>query len=265
MNPHPAPLPDRERGAQNEKEKLKGRREIRGGGWVGGTDPDYNGRVERGEPEEQRHARRRQAMVDLQLRARGIADPRVLDAMAEVPRHRFVPEALCDQAYHDRPLPIGDGQTISQPYIVALMTEALELTGDESVLELGTGSGYQTAILACLCRETTTIDVLPQLSQSATARLRGLGYTGIRSLVGDGTAGAPEHAPFDRILATGSLPAIPEALMRQMAREGILVAPIGGRWGQELVRLRCGGGRERRETLCGCRFVPLIGKHGWAC
>jgi protein-L-isoaspartate(D-aspartate) O-methyltransferase len=214
--------------------------------------------------EEQQLAKRRQGMVDRQLRARGIRDPRLLAAMARVPRHRLVPAEISADAYRDHPLPIGGGQTISQPYIVALMTEALELTGTERVLELGTGSGYQTAILAELAAEVTTIDFLPELSARAAERLKALGYKGITFLVGDGTRGAPERAPFDRILATGSLPSIPDVLRDQLTAEGILVAPVGTRWEQELVRLRRTPGGDRIEHLGGCRFVPLIGEHGWS-
>ena len=202
-------------------------------------------------------------MVEYQLRRRGIRDPRVLAAMARVPRHIFVPPQLRGEAYADYPLPIGAGQTISQPYIVARMTEALELDGTEKVLEIGTGSGYQTAILAELSREVCTVERIPELSEEAEERLSALGYTNVRFFVGDGTLGVPEEAPFDRIIATGSLPRIPDALLAQLADPGIIVAPIGGRGFQRLVKLRRVGDSFEEIELGECRFVPIIGKEGW--
>ncbi len=202
-------------------------------------------------------------MVEYQLRRRGIRDPRVLAAMARVPRHLFVPPQLRGEACADYPLPIGAGQTISQPYIVARMTEALELNGTEKVLEIGTGSGYQTAILAELAREVCTVERIPELSEEAGERLSSLGYTNVRFLVGDGTLGVPEEAPFDRIIATASLPRIPNALLAQLADYGIIVAPIGGRGFQRLLKLRKSGDGFEEIELGECRFVPIIGKEGW--
>ncbi len=205
----------------------------------------------------------RRRMVERQLRRRGIRDPRVLAAMERVPRHLFVPPAWRDEAYSDHPLPIEGGQTISQPYIVARMTEALELAGTEKVLEIGTGSGYQTAILAELAREVCTIERIPDLAAAAQARLTSLGYKNIRFFVGDGTHGLPEEAPFDRIIVTGALPRIPEALLEQLSDPGIIVAPVGGRGWQELLQVRHSGGTVTRVGLGECRFVPIIGKEGW--
>lgn len=202
-------------------------------------------------------------MVEHQLRRRGIRDPRVLAAMARVPRHLFVPPQWREEAYADYPLPIGAGQTISQPYIVARMTEALELKGSEKVLEIGTGSGYQTAILAELSREVCTIERIPELSEEAKARLSSLGYANVRFFVGDGTLGLPAEAPFDRIIATGALPRIPDALLGQLSDFGIIVAPVGEREFQRLLQLRKVGDTVKEVGLGGCRFVPIIGKEGW--
>jgi len=207
-------------------------------------------------------AARRQAMVTHQLRARGITDRNVLKAMECVPRHLFVPPELRLEAYEDYPLSIGFGQTISQPYIVALMTQSLELRGGERVLELGTGSGYQAAVLSRLAREVVTVERSPELSRSAAARLARLGYHAVRCVLGDGTLGLPEEAPFDRVVATGSLPGVPEALVARLTEGGLLVAPVGDRFWQELLRVRQRPTR-RIERLGGCRFVPLIGEGGW--
>jgi protein-L-isoaspartate(D-aspartate) O-methyltransferase len=202
-------------------------------------------------------------MVDGQLRRRGIEDEGVLRAMARVPRHRFVPDPFLDEAYDDHPLPIGDGQTISQPYIVALMTEALELRGREKVLEVGTGSGYQTAILAELSAEVFTVERSASLSEGARARLAELGYRNVTFVVGDGTLGLPEQAPFSRILLTGSVPRLPRALSSQLGEGGILVLPVGRRETQELARVRRRGDDLGSEDLGTCAFVPLIGAEGW--
>jgi len=213
--------------------------------------------------EEDRFRLDRERMVDRQLRGRGIADERVLAAMRRVPRHAFVPEDLVGEAYADHPLSIGEGQTISQPFIVALMTEALALTGEEKVLEIGTGSGYQTAILAELARRVFTVERSTCLSRAAEERLRRLGYAAIAFRVGDGTLGIPDEAPFDRILATGSLPRRPRRLVAQLGSEGIFVFPVGNRSLQELVAIRREG-RSFKETALGpCAFVPLIGEEGW--
>lgn len=197
------------------------------------------------------------------LEAEGISDRRVLEAFLSVPRHEFVPEAYQSQAYDDNALPLGHGQTISQPYIVALMTSALRLTGDERVLEIGTGSGYQAAILSRLAAHVTTIERIPELSQTAQATLGRLGYENIDFVVGDGTLGCPEQAPFDGIIVTAGGPTIPSSLFEQLADGGRLVMPVGDELTQQLQCLTRSGGRTEAETLCGCRFVPLIGSEGW--
>ncbi len=202
-------------------------------------------------------------MVERQLRRRGITDSRVLAAMTRVPRHRFVPPERQWEAYADYPLPIGAGQTISQPYIVALMTAALELTGTEKILEIGTGSGYQTAILAELAREVRTIERITALSLAAQDRLRTWGYANVRFFIGDGTVGLPDEAPFDRIIATGGFPRLPALLLAQLADSGIFVAPVGGRTFQHLLQVRKHGDTFTQADLGGCRFVPLTGKEGW--
>jgi protein-L-isoaspartate(D-aspartate) O-methyltransferase len=202
-------------------------------------------------------------MVERDLRRRGIRDERVLDAMRRVPRHRFVPPELIGEAYSDYPLPIGEGQTISQPYIVALMTEALNLSPGIEVLEIGTGSGYQTAILAECGARVWTIERSPRLAERARSLFAELGHGDIESIVGDGTLGLPDRAPFDRILATGSLPEVPERLLGQLVDGGIFVGPIGSLYGQELVRIEYHAQGSRREGLGPCRFVPLIGASGW--
>lgn len=211
----------------------------------------------------ERFALLRERMVAEQIRARGIRDERILAAMMEIPRHRFVPPHLVDRAYEDNPLPIGEGQTISQPYIVAQMTHALRLEGTEKVLEVGTGSGYQTALLCMLAREVVSIERFAILYAAAEELLRELGMENVRFRVGDGTMGVSEEAPFDRILVTAAAPEVPGPLFDQLADGGILVIPIGGRWEQELVRVRREGGISRKEFLGGCRFVPLVGRCGF--
>ena len=202
-------------------------------------------------------------MVDRQMRARGVRTARVLDAFRTVPRHRFLPPAAADQAYEDHPVCIACGQTISQPYMVALMTDALELRGGERVLEIGTGSGYQTAILAELAAEVFSVERLAELSRQAQRVLGELGYGNIRFRTGDGTLGWPDHSPFDCILVTAGGPSIPPSLEEQLADGGRLVMPVGGRGGQDLVRVRRRGRELRRESLGGCVFVRLIGREGW--
>jgi protein-L-isoaspartate(D-aspartate) O-methyltransferase len=198
-------------------------------------------------------------MVRTQIEARGILDKRVLAALRQVPRHRFVPEDLVQSAYEDGPLPIGHGQTISQPYIVAAMTELLAPGADDVVLEVGTGSGYQAAVLSRLAARVYSIEIVPQLAQSARERLEALGYTNVEVITGDGWAGLPERAPFDGILVAAAPPEVPQALLDQLAVGARLVIPVG-QWEQDLrVYQRTPDGIDQR-TLFGVRFVPLV--HG---
>ncbi len=206
---------------------------------------------------------KRERMVKDQLIRRGINDKRVLEAMRKVPRHLFVPQDVINEAYNDYPLPIGHGQTISQPYMVALMTEALELKGDEKTLEIGTGSGYQTAILAELCKEVYTIERIISLLDKAKKVLKKLGYKNIFFKAGDGTLGWPENRPYDAIIVTAGAPKIPQPLLDQLADKGRLVIPVGDRFSQELVKITKIKDDIVRENLGGCRFVDLIGIHGW--
>lgn len=209
------------------------------------------------------HARARQRMVAEQLRERDIVDPRVLAAMDAVPRHRFLPDDLAYLAYSDSPQPIGYQQTISQPYIVALMAQLAELGGGETVLEIGTGSGYQAAVLARLARRVITVERIPALAQSARETLQALGVENVIVVEGDGSCGAPEHAPFEAILVAAAAPRAPEPLKRQLADGGRLVLPVGGRDGQVLERWIRQGDDFRRERITGVAFVPLYGAHGW--
>lgn len=205
----------------------------------------------------------RDLMVDTQLIPRGIKDERVLKVMRKVPRHLFLDESQWFRAYDDMALPIGEGQTISQPYMVAIMTELLELKGDEKVLEIGTGSGYQAAILCELSREVYSIERVQTLSERASNVLRSLGYENIHLRVGDGTLGWPEEAPFDRMIITAACPEIPEPLIDQLSEGGMIVAPIGERFSQVLLRMRKEKGKFIEEYHTPCVFVPLIGKYGW--
>ncbi|MBI2358038.1 MAG: protein-L-isoaspartate(D-aspartate) O-methyltransferase [Deltaproteobacteria bacterium] len=199
-------------------------------------------------------------MVERDLRARGIRDPKVLQALSLVPRHLFVPESLQASAYEDRPLPIGEGQTISQPYIVALMTELLELGGAEKVLEIGTGSGYQAAVLSHLAKEVYTIEIVAVLAAKAQETLQRLGYDTVRVLVGDGFFGWKQAAPFDAILVTAAAERIPEPLWRQLREGGRLVMPLGrSRGPQKLVRARKIQGKRQIEEITGVVFVPMTG------
>ena len=203
----------------------------------------------------------RQQMVSLQLQARGITDPRVLAALNRVPRHLFVPPELASSAYGDHPLPIGRGQTISQPYIVALMSQWAEVQPGEKVLEVGTGSGYQAAVLAELTDRVFSIEIIPELAQAAAARLPTLGYDKVRVKTGDGYLGWPEEAPFDAILVTAAAPAVPAALAAQLKEGGRLVIPLGAAyWEQTLVRLRKIKGELKEEEQIPVRFVPLVRK-----
>jgi protein-L-isoaspartate(D-aspartate) O-methyltransferase len=209
------------------------------------------------------HARDRQRMVSDQLVRRGIADERVLAAMRRVPRHRFVEEAFRERAYGDHALPIGQEQTISQPYIVALMTALLELTGREKVLEVGTGSGYQTAVLAELSRRVCSIERIPALAARARALLEALGYANVWVRVGNGTLGWPEEAPFDRILVAAGGPSVPPPLFEQLADGGRMVLPVGDQTGQILTLVENVGGEMRTRPCGDCHFVPLVGKYAW--
>jgi protein-L-isoaspartate(D-aspartate) O-methyltransferase len=201
----------------------------------------------------------RQRMVQDQLLRRAISSQRVLEAMGTVPRERFVPPELQSEAYADRALPIDCGQTISQPYIVALMTEALALTGREKVLEVGTGSGYQTAVLGLLAREVVSIERHPELSVQARRVLEELGYDNLTLVVGDGTLGWPDRAPYDRIIVTAGAAHIPPALWEQLVEGGTLVIPLGEYDAQVLEAIRKIAGQPQRMVLTGCRFVPLVG------
>jgi protein-L-isoaspartate(D-aspartate) O-methyltransferase len=203
-------------------------------------------------------------MVEYQIAARGIHDQGVLSAMKEVPRHLFVPPPYNKSAYEDCPLPIGNGQTISQPYIVALMTELLSLKPEDRVLEIGTGCGYQAAVLAALVRQVTTIERIPEVAVLARANLAAVSSKNVDVIVGDGTLGYPEKAPYEGIIITAATPAVPGPLIEQLAEGGRLVAPVGGRDIQELIRLRKKDGSTTEEHHGGVRFVPLIGECGWS-
>lgn len=207
---------------------------------------------------------RRAAMVSEQLRPRGIRDPRVLEAMATVPREQFVPSTLSSHAYDDRPLPIQAGQTISQPYIVAFMTEAAQIAPDARVLEIGTGSGYAAAVLSLLAAEVFTVERHAQLAQSASERMTRLQYTNVHVITSDGTRGLPDHAPFDAILVTASGPDIPAALLEQLSIGGRLVMPVERRHGHQqlVVVVRAMEDDFVEEAVLGVAFVPLIGEFG---
>lgn len=203
-------------------------------------------------------------MVRTQIERRHVADRRVLEAMRKVPRHRFVPEHMQGAAYSDQALPIGHGQTISQPYIVATMLEALRLQGPERTLDVGAGSGYQTALLSLLCSEVIGVERIPELARTAAARLAELGYDNARVVEGDGTAGLPANAPFDAIIVGAGSPDVPQPLVRQLAPNGRLVIPIGDRHLQKIVTVRRTEDGVQTEDGIGCVFVPLLGEYGWA-
>ncbi len=207
--------------------------------------------------------RARERMVAEQLVPRGIRDPLVLEAMGRVPRHRFVPEGMAQEAYDDRPLHIGLEQTISQPYMVAWMTEALELTGGEKTLEIGTGSGYQAAVLAELSSRVYTVERLKELQDRARMILDELGYDNIFYHVSNGTLGWPENAPYNAIMVTAGAPRVPDPLLEQLADGGRLLIPLGDRYSQMLTKLTRQGKRLTKENLGGCRFVALTGEYGW--
>ncbi len=208
-------------------------------------------------------AAERHRMVSEQIQKRGVRDEEVLEVLRRIARHFFVPLEFEAQAYEDHPLHIGQGQTISQPYMVGLMTELLALCASDRVLEIGTGSGYQTAVLAELAREVVSVERHPDLAVSAAERLKALGYANVTVLSGDGTLGCAEKAPYDAILVTAGAPAIPEALKEQLAESGRLVCPVGGRDIQELIKLERIGGLFRQSCSIQCVFVPLIGAQGW--
>jgi len=205
----------------------------------------------------------RRNMIDRHIRPRGVQDERVLAAIRRTPREIFVPESLRASAYEDRALPVGHGQTISQPYIVAYMTEQLAPTEGCRVLEIGTGTGYQTALLAALCKEVFTVERIEALQREATARLTSLGVTNVHPSIGDGSVGLPEFAPYDRILVTAAAPRVPAKLVSQLADDGRLVIPVGGRHEQTIVRVVRLGSRHVETPLLACRFVKLIGQDAW--
>jgi len=214
-------------------------------------------------PESEEFSSQISNMIQTQLRRRGITDAAVLAAMEFVPRHEFVPREFREKSYDDVPLPIGDGQTISQPYIVAVMTAALHVRPSDRVLEIGTGCGYQAAILSRLAREVFGVERRPELALSASARLERLGYANVHVHCGDGTLGMPELAPFEAILVAAAAPAIPQPLFAQLAEGGRMIVPVGDAEHQELQLIERRGKSVRTTTLEGCRFVPLVGYHGW--
>jgi protein-L-isoaspartate(D-aspartate) O-methyltransferase len=202
-------------------------------------------------------------MVESQLRARGIRDERVLAAMFRVPRHEFVSEEHRDQVYEDHPIPIGEGQTISQPYIVAIMLEALAFNPSETVLEIGTGSGYQTALLAELVRQVYSVERYASLARAAQATLARLGFNNLEVILGDGSRGLPDRAPFDAIVVSAAAPQIPPPLFEQLREGGRMVIPVGPAHAQELQLVRKHEGQPVVTSMEGCRFVPLIGSEGY--
>jgi protein-L-isoaspartate(D-aspartate) O-methyltransferase len=214
--------------------------------------------------ENDRYAIQRQVMLEEHLKGRDIRDMRVLEAMAQVPREAFVPEKYAPNAYDDNPLPIGMGQTISQPYIVALMTQTLHLTGTEHVLEIGTGCGYQAAVLGKLAGKVYTIERIAELSEMAQAILGRLGIENIEFCIGDGSIGWPEDKQFDRILLTAAAQEIPQPLIDQLKEGGLIVAPVGGEHMQDLVCAQKIEGTLHTKTITACRFVKMIGQYGYA-
>lgn len=205
----------------------------------------------------------RQAMVENQLRRRGINDPRVLEAMLRVPRHEFVPETYRSQAYEDHPIPIGEEQTISQPFIVALSLQALSLNGSERVLEVGTGSGYQTALLASLAASVFSMERHRSLAMTAQSTLTRLQYYNVHLAVGDGTQGWPEHAPYQAMLISAAAPAVPQSLLTQLSNRGKMVIPVGPPHAQQLQLVVKSDAGYLTQNIEGCRFVPLVGAEGY--
>jgi protein-L-isoaspartate(D-aspartate) O-methyltransferase len=206
----------------------------------------------------------RRVMIDTQIRKRGVSSARVLEAMAAVPRHEFVPLKFRNDAYADKPLPIGEGQTISQPYMVGAMTEALELTGSERVLEIGTGSGYQAAVLSLLASQVITVENHTSLALAAQERLTNLGYANVHVHNGDGSAGFLDAAPYDAILVTAGAPEIPRIFASQLGEGGRLIIPVGDRDNQELMQGRLENGQLKSRALFNCKFVLLLGRYGWS-
>ena len=225
-------------------------------------DSAATGRPQEGSGEDE-FAGQRAEMIEKQLRRRGVTDSRVLSTMAAVCREEFVPKEFRQRAYEDAPLPIGEGQTISQPYIVAAMTASLHLSGSERVLEIGTGCGYQAAILSHLSKIVFSIESRSDLAANAAARMERLGYGNVHVHCGDGTLGLPELAPFDAILVAAAAPAVPEPLRSQLAEAGRMILPVGDAENQELFYLERHGNSFETLTLEACRFVPLVGYHGW--
>ncbi len=217
----------------------------------------------RSKPGEEDYQSLREKMVTSQVIARGISHERTIEAMRNVERHLFVPENMRSEAYNDYPLPIGQGQTISQPYIVALMTELLELRGNEKVLEIGTGSGYQTAILAELAAEVYTIERISDLLEGAKKRLDVLGYKNIHFFCEDGTKGLPENAPYSGIMVTAAAQKVPFPYLEQLNEKGKLVVPLGERYSQTLFLIEKKKAEIVEKEICGCTFVPLIGKYSY--
>ncbi|AOY86928.1 protein-L-isoaspartate O-methyltransferase [Marinobacter salinus] len=216
--------------------------------------------------EEEDYSARRASMVDYQIIGRGISSPLVIEAMRRVPREKFVPRGMIDCAYEDGPLPIGAGQTISQPYIVALMTEGLDLEGGERVLDIGTGSGYAAAVLACIASRVFSIERIPELAEHAAATLAAEGYSNVEVRCGDGTLGWPEEAPFDGICVAAGAPTVPEALKSQLAIGGKLVIPVGSEHSVQSLRriIRISETEFHSDNFGDVRFVPLLGEEGWS-
>jgi protein-L-isoaspartate(D-aspartate) O-methyltransferase len=202
-------------------------------------------------------------MVENQIKKRGITDKRVLSAMEKVPRHKFVEEGLKGVAYQDGPLPIGMNQTISQPYIVALMTELLDISDEHKVLEVGTGSGYQAAVISLLAMSVISVERIPELYKKAKQTLRKMGYNNITVVMADGSIGYREFAPYDRIIVTAASPSIPDELIGQLSNNGKMVIPVGNRFTQQLITLKKEAEKTIRTDSIGVRFVPLLGKKGW--
>ena len=222
-----------------------------------------NGNGQTGSSDNAKFEEARRDMVARQIRDRGVGSPRVLAAMETVPRHLFVPPALVPQAYSDEALPAGQGQTISQPYVVAASAQALSLDGHERVLEVGAGTGYLAAVLSLLAREVFAVEAVPVLAEAARERLARFGYANVRVEVGDGSQGLAAAAPFEAILVSAAAPAVPQPLVDQLAEGGRLVIPVGIADHQELLRIVKSGGRTSEQKLFACRFVPLVGRYGW--